>query len=84
MVNNVRIEVRGGSGVELEVGALTRLCFTQPSLNLLDLLSFVTGYIILLLELTLYSVLSSTTRYSVHTLSHSSSQSSRSTRKPIS
>ena len=42
MVNNVRVEVRGGSGVEIEVGALTRLCFTQPSFNLLDLLLFIT------------------------------------------
>ena len=41
MVNSMRIEVRGGSGVQIEVGELTRLCFTQPSFNLLDLLLFI-------------------------------------------
>ena len=41
MVNSVRVKVRGGSGVEIEVGALTRLCSTQPSFNLLDLLLFI-------------------------------------------
>lgn len=53
MVNNVRVEVRGGSGVEIEVGALTRLCFTQPSFNLLDLLLFITRIHQLIVELDL-------------------------------